>query len=425
MKKIIESELISIAHRILKLKDKADVNALYVESKNVFEKIAILKFYEENKFRIDASITDEKIEEALSNHPNKAEQRFFEHNPSDATNEFSVSSGRNHFASESMEMDLINALIEDSENTNVISFDSEIADEEPALETFKNEDEIEEATINIHVENITDVLAVEDLAILNGDINAVALDENLILDSNLQMSLEAQKAKLEQDLEAILREEAEAVLKGDMQVFLEEQKPILDQHIECVIKTETEVFSNDLEPIRQSISEPFQATINEAFSIDTTIDSQETQMIEIDPIYNLSLEEIHFEEKKTAETEHSFTDNSILIADKPRSFDNQHLMNVSDDYEMPFNEIPINKTINDAFSKVITVGLNDRIGFEKNLFNGNSEDLNRVLSQLNTLESYQDAQDFIDDLVKPDFNNWKGKEEYEERFMQLIQKRFL
>ena len=43
MKKIIESELISIAHRILKLKDKADIDALYNESKNVFEKISVLK----------------------------------------------------------------------------------------------------------------------------------------------------------------------------------------------------------------------------------------------------------------------------------------------------------------------------------------------------------------------------------------------
>jgi len=28
-------------------------------------------------------------------------------------------------------------------------------------------------------------------------------------------------------------------------------------------------------------------------------------------------------------------------------------------------------------------------------------------------------------MVKPDHNNWEGKEEYEERFMALIEKKFL
>ena len=32
--------------------------------------------------------------------------------------------------------------------------------------------------------------------------------------------------------------------------------------------------------------------------------------------------------------------------------------------------------------------------------------------------------DFINDLEKPDYNNWKGKEEYEERLFQLVENRF-
>ncbi|OYQ47968.1 hypothetical protein CHU92_00885, partial [Flavobacterium cyanobacteriorum] len=74
--------------------------------------------------------------------------------------------------------------------------------------------------------------------------------------------------------------------------------------------------------------------------------------------------------------------------------------------------------------KTINLGLNDRIAFEKNLFGGSGEDLNRVISQLNTLNTFREAQDFINDLVKPDYNNWKGKEEYEERLMELVEKRF-
>ncbi len=82
------------------------------------------------------------------------------------------------------------------------------------------------------------------------------------------------------------------------------------------------------------------------------------------------------------------------------------------------------RPLNDAFGKTITLGLNDRIAFEKNLFAGSSEDLNRVVSQINTQNSFDEAKAFIEDLVKPDYNNWAGKEDYETRFMELVEKRF-
>ncbi len=48
MKKKLESELISIAHRILKLKGKEDIIALQTEAKQVYEKLTVLKFAEEH-----------------------------------------------------------------------------------------------------------------------------------------------------------------------------------------------------------------------------------------------------------------------------------------------------------------------------------------------------------------------------------------
>ena len=69
--------------------------------------------------------------------------------------------------------------------------------------------------------------------------------------------------------------------------------------------------------------------------------------------------------------------------------------------------------------------MNDRIAFERHLFNGSAEDFNRVLSQLNTVSSFDEANSLIDHLVKPEYNNWEGKEEYEERFMTLVEKRFI
>ncbi|SHI42890.1 hypothetical protein [Pseudozobellia thermophila] len=83
------------------------------------------------------------------------------------------------------------------------------------------------------------------------------------------------------------------------------------------------------------------------------------------------------------------------------------------------------KSLNDRLSaKEIKVDLNNRLAFVKHLFNNSTEDYNRVLSQLNTIDSYERSVAFIENMVKPDYNNWSGKEEYVERFMQLIERRF-
>jgi hypothetical protein len=81
-------------------------------------------------------------------------------------------------------------------------------------------------------------------------------------------------------------------------------------------------------------------------------------------------------------------------------------------------------SLNDRLSKGITVGLNDRIAFVKHLFGNSNEDYNRVLNQLITFSTLQEAQDFIDNMVKPDYNNWQGKDEYAQRFMEVVEKKF-
>ena len=81
-------------------------------------------------------------------------------------------------------------------------------------------------------------------------------------------------------------------------------------------------------------------------------------------------------------------------------------------------------SLNDRLNKTISFGLNDRIGFEKKLFGGSSDDFNRVISQLNTFDSFEEAKSFVLDFVKPDYNNWEGNEEFEARFMEIIEKKF-
>ncbi|MGW9684480.1 hypothetical protein [Flagellimonas sp. 2504JD1-5] len=82
------------------------------------------------------------------------------------------------------------------------------------------------------------------------------------------------------------------------------------------------------------------------------------------------------------------------------------------------------KSLNDSFVRDIKVGLNDKLAFVKHLFDDNMDDYTRVLSQLNTIDTEERSISFINNMVKPEYNNWEGKEDYESRLMALIERRF-
>jgi len=92
-----------------------------------------------------------------------------------------------------------------------------------------------------------------------------------------------------------------------------------------------------------------------------------------------------------------------------------------DDIENVENE---KRSLNDKLLKsTIQIGLNDRIAFVNNLFNFNQAEFNRVLSQLNTFKTQEEAIRFINNQVKPEYD-WSDKEDYEIRFMTLIERKF-
>jgi hypothetical protein len=82
------------------------------------------------------------------------------------------------------------------------------------------------------------------------------------------------------------------------------------------------------------------------------------------------------------------------------------------------------KSLNEKLVNSIQIGLNDRIAFVKNLFNNQQEDYNRVISQLNTFKSEKEATQFINKMVKPDYN-WSEQEELETRFIEIIVRKFM
>ncbi|WP_034923184.1 hypothetical protein [Gillisia sp. CAL575] len=122
--------------------------------------------------------------------------------------------------------------------------------------------------------------------------------------------------------------------------------------------------------------------------------------------------------------------NGVLPEDSSK-FKKNDFRDIGVDYDNLPSFEPVNKqesekprSLNDRLKKGINIGLNERLSFIKHLFDGHTNDYNRVISQLNTFDKLDDAHKFIQKVVKPDYKNWAGKEEYEKRFMALVENKF-
>ncbi|WP_315046793.1 hypothetical protein [Capnocytophaga sputigena] len=87
-------------------------------------------------------------------------------------------------------------------------------------------------------------------------------------------------------------------------------------------------------------------------------------------------------------------------------------------------EVKPAQSLNDKFGKTTQIGLNDKLAFVQKLFFGSESEYNKVVKHIADLHSMQDAVVYIEQEVKPTYNYWKGKEEYEQRFLDLVLKRF-
>ena len=83
------------------------------------------------------------------------------------------------------------------------------------------------------------------------------------------------------------------------------------------------------------------------------------------------------------------------------------------------------KSLNDALTaKELSFGLNDRLAFVKHLFGGDADQFDKAVQELNTIDTEERSLAFIENMIKPEHDNWNGKEEYEVRFISIVQRRF-
>ena len=307
MKKRLEADLISIAHRILQLKNKSDINQLYLETQKLYEKLAVLRFVDDHFGDSKPTIGQAEIEAKIAT--------AFE-------------------------------AIENEEPVAITIEEIEIPELETTPELILEEEEQEEIT----------------------EMEEPVFEE--------EEDLETLEDEMEEEVE---EEEIEAPFVPAFELEKEEE-------------VEEEIIEEA--PKQEAVQISFEDLIGGDFSEDLFVKVESTA----------------FETPIEAEPE-SAIENATLELDEialPKEVEESKLV-----------------TLNEKLAKGINIDLNDRIAFTKHLFGNDPEDYNRVLNQLITFNTFYETRDFIRDMVKPDYNNWEGKEEYEERFMEIIEKKFL
>ena len=296
MKKRLEADLISIAHRILQLKNKSDINQLYLETQKLYEKLAVLRFVDAQFGDIKPTIGQAEIEKQIEE------------------------------------------VFETIENAPIASVVIEEIIEIPEATTETTNSEIEAEKEEIIIEEIVEEPIAEE--------EIVAEEEAPSEDLSFQPSFELTEEEPEEEVEEI-------------------KKP---------------------EVVQISFEDLLGGNYDEA------------QFVKVHPVENIPTAiAIDFEEKELI----PIPEINIEEPEEPKAI-----------------------TLNEKLAKGINIDLNDRIAFTKQLFGNSSEDYNRVLNQLITYDSFEETKDFIEDMVKPDYNNWEGKEEYVQRFMEIIEKKF-
>jgi hypothetical protein len=313
MKKKLEADLISIAHRILQLKNKEDIRSLHHETQKLYEKLSVLLFVDEHFGDAKPTIGQHDIEVKL--------EKMFE-------------------------VDHDEILIPENEEKDAESI---------------TENKIKPIAI---ISNIMGELTHDSNTVAMIEANAIS--DEPIIEFEDQTIIEIPKAEKRQTTIDELLESIHV-------------EPIFDK-IEKEEKQKEAVITEEISKI---IEEKVEA---EKYS-DIPV---ETKFVDLPKNHDFT-----FEKVDTTESQASIFEKVDAV------------------------------NLNDKLKKSINITLNDRLAFEKNLFGGSSEDLNRVISQLSTFDSLADAKNFINDMVKPDYNNWKGKEEFADRFMEIVESKFI
>ena len=358
MKKKLEADLISIAHRILQLKNKSDINQLYLETQKLYEKLSVLRFVEEHFSEAKPTIGITEISREIA--------AVFDTTDSVQPQTVAV---------------LEETIVEETVETTLEQTQEITPSEEPDPVATE-----EESAVEVQ-ETEADKIPEEEIII-----------EEAAAEKTIEMPLEQAEALLEE------HEKEEEMVVG-----------------ETVVATETEAEDETAEP---------EAPFEPAFELSQEEETQtELEMPKKAQAVQISFEDLlggNYHDTLFVKKQQVDNIPTAIVIETPK----ENLQPEEPESEST-PAAPTEKaeskivSLNEKLAKGINIDLNDRIAFIKHLFGNSSEDYNRVLNQLITFDTFYETRDFIQEMVKPDYKNWEGKQEYEERFMDIIEKKFL
>lgn len=360
MKKKLEAELISIAHRILKLKNKSELIQLHQESQKLYEKLSVLLFVEENFTGLQPTIGRSEAYEVL--------ETAFDENEVPGK----------------IEMDTQEEIALEAEK---------VVEEAPKEEETEIAEQIKEAEEEAEVapESEQEKVVVGEIELSDEELEE---EETLAAEKEEEVAVE-EPEETEEEETTTSEEEAS-----------EEPKEEAETHFELAYDKKEDVEEVAKESGHQIIFEDFLGS-----------DYKDLEFVKAE------IEEKH---KHGHDEEPVKEEAKVEVEETKEAIEEEIVEEVKAEEPEPVREAVVEtpKPAVEKVTKGITIGLNDRVGFVNHLFSGSNEDFNRVLSQLNTFDTFQDAKNFIEDLVKPDYNEWKGKEDYAERFLEVVENKF-
>jgi hypothetical protein len=359
MKKKLEADLISIAHRILQLKNKSDINQLYLETQKLYEKLSVLRFVDEHFSEAKPTIGITEISKEI--------ESIFD------TRE-SVQPEASIVIEKTVVEEVAETTLEKTEETTPSAEQETVtSEEESAVE--EEETVIEEIQ---EEETITEKTVAEDA------------DE---------MPLEP----TEETLDASEKEEETVV---DREIVATTEMEIEEEIVEHEAPFETAFELSQEKEVQTELEIPKKT---------------EAVQISFEDLLGGNYHDTLFVKKQQVDN----IPTAIVIETPKEVLQTEEPQLESVSAESAEKAEPKIVSLNDKLAKGINIDLNDRLAFIKHLFGNSSEDYNRVLSQLITFDTFYETRDFVQEMVKPDYNNWEGKQDYEERFMDIIEKKFL
>ncbi|XRE43454.1 hypothetical protein ACIVBQ_001658 [Tenacibaculum discolor] len=309
MHKKLASDLTSLAHSILQMKNREDVFELKQKAYEVYEKLSVLAY----------------VEEYINNTPNPTKTK------EELLKEVLLAEEKKQAEAVEEILPKVEEVIVEAEKDVIGDLDAEVEKtEQPIQEEIKVEKSVEEK----------------------------AQKEEPLEDRKVHRLEEDLKEKFEQEADEI----AEKVIEGINEEIITNE--IIEQpfdELEELLHGDTDDVKNDVKDVGERKTPTLEDELQDTISVDVMTDL--------------------------------------------------------------FTKATPKKSLNDHFQTTIQIDLNDRIAFVKHLFNGDQNDFNRVVSQLNTIKTEKEAKKFINKMIKPDYD-WSEKEEYENRLLEIIERRF-